>query len=250
MPRFFVDKNCIDGERVTISGADATHISRSLRMAKGEHITVCDAERYEYDCVLEEFSESVVARIVEKRESAAEPKYEVTLWQALPKGDKLDSIIQKAVECGASEICLFESSHCIAKTDPKSEGKKADRRNRIALEAAKQCGRGKIPSVRSAVGFDAMIKIASSADLAIFCYEGDDTEPLGVILDDFAKDGVCGKKIAVVIGSEGGFSPAEAEKARTAGMKMAGLGPRILRTETASVFVLGAIVSKFELSQL
>ena len=248
MPRFFVDKNCINGERVTISGADATHISRSLRMAKGEHITVCDTEGYEYDCVLEEFSEQVIARVAEKTESLAEPKYHVTLWQALPKGDKLDSIIQKAVECGAAEIRLFESSRCIAKADPKGEAKKSERRARIALEAAKQCGRGIIPTVHAAVSFDEMIKGASSVDLAVFCYEGEGTQLLGRLLDDFGKNGVDGKSISVVIGSEGGFSKGEAEKAEKAKMKMAGLGPRILRTETASSFVLGAIVSKFELS--
>ena len=248
MPRFFIDKNCINGELVTISGADAFHISRSLRMAKGETITVCDGESFEYICVLEEFSENVIARILEKRKSASEPPYRVVLWQALPKGDKLDGIIQKAVECGAFEIRLFESSRCIAKSDGKSDAKKSERRNRIAYEAAKQCGRGIIPSVASPVSYAEMLKQASSADLPIFCYEGESTAPLGKILDDFSRNSIEGKTVSLVIGSEGGFSETEAQKAKDAGMIMAGLGPRILRAETAPVFALGAIVAKFELS--
>ncbi len=248
MPRFFVDKNCIDGKTVRITGADATHISRSLRMAKGEVITVCDAESFEYDCVLEEFGEAVTARITEKREISSEPPYKVTLWQALPKGDKLDSIIQKAVECGVHEIRLFESAHCVVKSDAKSEPKKSERRNRIAFEAAKQCGRGIIPTVKSPIGFDEMLRQASLADLPLFCYEGSSTAPLGVILNSFAESGTEGKSISIVIGSEGGFSESEAKKARDAGMKMTGLGKRILRAETAPIFVLGAIVNRFELS--
>ena len=246
MPRFFVDKNCISDGTVTISGADATHISRSLRMAKGEHITVCDGESREYDCELTDFGEDVVARIVESKESNTEPPFKVILWQALPKGDKLDSIIQKAVECGVYEIKLFESEHCIAKTDSKAEQKKSERRNRIALEAAKQSGRGRIPNVGNCVSFASMINEASSADIPLFCYEADGTEPLGRILDRV--DNAEGKSISVVIGPEGGFSPVEAEKAREAGMMMTGLGKRILRTETVSGFILGALVCRFELS--
>ena len=246
MPRFFVDKNFISDGRVTISGADAVHISRSLRMAKGEHITVCDGDSHEYDCELTDFGEDVVARIVESKEADTEPPFKVVLWQALPKGDKLDSIIQKAVECGAYEIRLFESEHCIAKTDAKTEQKKSERRNRIALEAAKQSGRGRIPKVENCVSFSDMIKEAACADIPLFCYEADGTEPLGTILDRFDKP--IGKSISVVIGPEGGFSHSEAEKAREAGMIMTGLGKRILRTETVSGFILGALVCSFELS--
>ena len=248
MPRFFVDKNCINDGYVTVSGADAVHISRSLRMAKGEHITVCDGESFEYDCELTDFGEDVKAKIICKRESDSEPQFKVTVWQALPKGDKLDSIIQKSVECGAYEIRLFESEHCIVKTDDKSEQKKSERRNRIALEAAKQSGRSRIPKVESCCSFASMIAQASKADVPMFCYEAEGTEPLGRVLSGYSGDGLCGKHISVVIGPEGGFSQAEARLAKESGMIMVGLGKRILRTETVSGFVLGALVCLIELS--
>lgn len=246
MPRFFVEKSLISEDTVTVTGADAFHISRSLRMAKGEQITVCDGEGSEYLCELTDFSDNVTARIIKKESSKTEPPFRVTLWQALPKGDKLDGIIQKSVECGVYEIRLFESERCVVKTDEKNEQKKSERRNRIALEAAKQSGRGIIPKVYPAVSFDKMLEAAKLAELPIFCYEGQGTQPLGGLLGSFGR--TCPESICVVVGSEGGFSESEAERAKNAGMRMAGLGPRILRTETAPLFVLGALVTKFELS--
>lgn len=247
MPRFFVEKSQIGEKNIVIVGDDAFHISRSLRMAKGEHITVCDGETFEYDCVLTEFSDTVTAEITQKRPISGEPPFHLTLWQALPKGDKLDSIIQKSVECGVCEIRLFTSEHCIAKTDEKTEEKKSERRNKIAAEAAKQCGRGTIPRVHGAVSFGEMINEAKKAELAIFCYEGDGTVSLSEVLGKFSFESIKGKRISLVIGSEGGFSPREAEAAKSAGMSMTGLGPRILRTETAPIFAMGAIITKFEI---
>ncbi len=247
MPRFFVDKDSIQNETVFISGADAFHISRSLRMAAGEHITVCDAEEYEYDCILEGFGETVTARVVEKTKLQTEPPYRAILWQALPKGDKLDSIIQKAVECGVYEIRLFESAHCIAKTEPKSEDKKAERRNRIAYEAAKQSGRGIIPKVYGAVRFSEMLENAAKADLPMLCYEGKETELIGKLLEKYKQTDPKAPSVSIVIGPEGGFSVEEAKKAKESGLIPVGLGPRILRTETASGFALGAISCLLEL---
>ncbi len=246
MPRFFVPADRISDTTVTIVGDDAFHISRSLRMAAGEHITVCDMQGHEYDCRLVGFGTEVTAEVLSVTESLTEPPFSATVWQSLPKGDKLDMVVQKSVECGASGISLFESEHCIVRYDRASDSKKAERRERIAAEAAKQCGRGIIPTVSSPVSFDEMLKRASSADLPLFCYEAEGTVPLGRLLD--------GAKlpehpsISIVVGPEGGFSHNEAERARSAGFLMVGLGPRILRTETVAAFVLGALVCKFELS--
>lgn len=245
MPRFFVTQDRISNGIVTIVGDDAFHISRSLRMAAGEHITVCDQSGVEYDCVLVGFGNEVTAEVVSRSASLTEPPFSATLWQALPKGDKLDTVIQKSVECGIHSIALFESEHCIVRYDRASDAKKAERRSRIAAEAAKQSGRGIIPSVSSPVSFDEMLERAAKADLALFCYEGDSTVPLGKLLDTPLPQN---PTVSVVVGPEGGFSPDEAEKARKAGMLMVGLGPRILRTETVAPFVLGALVCKFELS--
>lgn len=249
MPRFFIGEGQIDGDLVTLTGDDAFHISRSLRMAAGEHITVCDGERNEYDCELVAFSGDVTARIISKRRTAAEPPFFACIWQALPKGEKLDMVIQKSVECGASEIRLFGSERCIVRTDPAAEDKKSPRRQKIALEAAKQSGRGIIPRVYGAVSFSEMLLSASKADIPLFCYEGEGTLPLGEALK--ASVSRLGRRegftVSVVIGPEGGFSTAEAERASAVGLIPVGLGKRILRTETVSTFLLGALSYEFEL---
>ncbi len=245
MPRFFVPADRISDTTVTIVGDDAFHISRSLRMAAGEHITVCDMQGHEYDCRLTCFGSEVTAEIVSSFESLTEPPFSATVWQALPKGDKLDTVIQKSVECGAVGVSLFESEHCIVRYDRASDAKKSERRSRIAAEAAKQSGRGIIPSVASPVSFDAMLESASKADLPLFCYEAEGTLPLGRLIDSPALPER--PTVSIVVGPEGGFSQNEAERARSAGMLMVGLGPRILRTETVAAFVLGALVCKFEL---
>lgn len=254
MPRFFVNAAQIDRERglVTLTGADAHHVARSLRMAAGERITVCDAGATEYDCILEVFHDEaeVIARIVSEREASTEPPFRAHLYQGLPKGDKLDSVIQKSVECGIASVTPFESAHCVVRIKPDAEEKKTERRRRIALEAAKQCGRGTVPSVNPSLTFAEAVKRASSAGLALFCYEGEGTQPLRRVLASYraAHEGEAElPEISVMIGSEGGFSPAEAKAACEAGMIPVGLGRRILRTETASGFVLACLVYEWEL---
>ena len=251
MPRFFVTKDQIEDGLVTILGDDAHHISRSLRMAAGERITVSDMQKREYDCMLCEFlPDRVVARIEAERQCDTEPPFVATLYQALPKGDKLDSVIQKSVECGVSRVVTFNSERCIARENS-PEPKKLQRRARIALEAAKQSGRGMIPEVSATVSFKEAIKSAAGADIAIFCYEGDDTRSLKSFLfekkAELKEKSVTVPTVSIVIGSEGGFSLSEVEYAKAAGLTPVGLGKRILRTETASSFALGCLVYELEL---
>jgi 16S rRNA (uracil1498-N3)-methyltransferase len=164
----------------------------------------------------------------------------------LPKGDKLDFIIQKSVECGVFDITPFESSNCVVKIKNDSEGKKADRRNKIALEAAKQCGRGIIPQVNAAVPFDQMVKSAQMSDIVLFCYEGEGTVPLKRALSQLRNKKTI-NDISIIIGSEGGFTPSEAQRAADLGFNCIGLGKRILRAETAAIMALSCIVYEFEL---
>jgi len=233
-------------------GDDAHHISRSLRMAKGDRLVVCDMQKIEYDCVLEEFlPDRVIARISQKRQCDTEPPFCATLYQALPKGEKLDAIIQKSVECGIDSIVTFNSERCIAK-EKGDEENKLKRRNRIAEEAAKQSGRGIIPEVMPTVSFARMLELSAGADVPLFCYEGDGTRSLKEVLcerkAELAKiEAQRELTVSLVIGSEGGFSLAEVEKARGAGLIPVGLGSRILRTETASSFVLGCLVYELEM---
>jgi 16S rRNA (uracil1498-N3)-methyltransferase len=177
-----------------------------------------------------------------------EPPFLANLYQALPKGDKLDSVIQKAVECGVYSVTPFESERCVVRIKKEQEDKKTERRQRIATEAAKQCGRGCIPTVEPSCSFAEVLQRASHADLPIFCYEGDGTLPLKTLLREPIR-ALGGKipTISIVVGSEGGFSLKEAAMAKDMGFLMAGLGQRILRTETAAAFVLGALVYELEL---
>lgn len=247
MPRFFVQPNQIEKGYITIIDEDAHHISRSLRMAAGEHITVSDGGSYEYDCVLEIFADSFVkAKILDKYVSKSELPVRVHLYQALPKGDKLDFIIQKAVECGAYDITPFESKNCVVKLKKEAEDRKTERRNKIAYEAAKQCGRGIIPGVKPTLSFEQMLDEASGYGAVLFCYEGERTEPMGAVLKSL-KNQQAISDIAIIIGSEGGFTFEESLLAKDSGFHTIGLGKRILRAETAAVFALSNIVYEFEL---
>ena len=257
MPRFFVKAEDISDGLVTLQGDQALHIAYALRLAAGEHITVCDGI-HTYDCILSEFSPDkshpwVTARVGDGRPVDTEPPYTLRLYQALPKGDKLDTVIQKSVECGACEIIPFESSRCVVRAKPEAEERKTQRRCRIAEEAAKQCGRGIIPTVKPTVSFGEMLADAAKADLVLFCYEADGTRPLGQILKEKMPIAAVtpegrSPEISVIIGSEGGFSPEEAERAQAEGFCMIGLGKRILRCETAPVFVLSCLSYQYELS--
>ena len=250
MPRFFVCKDQIEDGIVTIKGDDAHHISRSLRMAAGESITVCDMQKYEYECELYEFlPDCVRARVISMIHAQTEPPYDIHLFQALPKGDKLDSIIQKSVECGVTEITTFESERCIVRIKDGGEAKKLERRQRIALEAAKQSGRGCVPTIHPSVTFRSALQSAAQSELVLFCYEGDGTESLSLQVDLWKKENPDRKpkSISIVIGSEGGFSTKEAAMAEDAGLRLTGLGKRILRTETASSFVLACLAFAFEM---
>lgn len=250
MPRFFVRRERITNDKISIIGEDAHHIARSLRMACGEEITVCDMQGIEYTCEISSFDEDreVIADILSQKASENEPNVFVTLYQALPKGDKLDTVIQKAVECGASRIVPFQSERCVVKIKDDAESKKRERRQRIAAEAAKQCGRSVIPEICESVKFNEALAMARDDDMILFCYEGDGTLPLGEILKERFKEKENGvQSVSIFIGSEGGFSIRESELAKANGAIMTGLGKRILRTETASGFVLACLVCFSEL---
>ena len=250
MPRFFVRQERISNGCISIIGEDAHHIARSLRMAAGEEITVCDMQGNEYICKISSFDDDkeVTAQILSQKKSENEPEIFITLYQALPKGDKLDTIIQKAVECGASKVVPFQSERCVVKIKNDAEDKKRERRQRISAEAAKQCGRSVIPEVCNSVNFREAFNQAQNDDLILFCYEGDGTQSLGNILKEkFSSECNIPKSIAIFIGSEGGFSINEAEYAKNCGALMTGLGKRILRTETASGFILACLVCFSEL---
>lgn len=246
MPRFFLDAPAPDSDELVLVGDDARHIALSLRMAKGQTVTVSGNDGMEYECELTDIKpERVLMKIVSSSENLTEMPCRVTLYVALPKGDKLDLIIQKATELGVHRIVPFSSERCVARPDEASKDKKRARRCRIAEEAAKQCGRGVIPDVAHPMTFSDAIAEAARADVPLFLYEGDGTEPLLPVLKNGLKPGAT---VSVVTGSEGGFSPKEAQLAKDAGMTLCGLGRRILRCETAPIYVLSAIAYETELN--
>ena len=242
MQRFFVAADAVTDGIICLTGDNANHISFSLRMKRGDKISVCTPDSCVYGCTITDFQNGlVIAHIDDVSACDTEPPYRVHLYQALPKGDKFDTIIQKAVECGVYSVTPFESSRCIAKVGDSAE-KKLARWNRIASEAAKQCGRGIIPQVLPVMTYSDMLKKASDVSLPIFCYEERGCNKLGNVLLRG------GDTISVVVGAEGGFSEEEAQMAKSHGMILTGLGNRILRCETASSFVLACISMVRELS--
>ena len=235
MPRFFVES--VENDFIEKNGDDARHISLSLRMKKGESLVLCDGKGREAEAVIREaFPESVVLDITERRDSIAEPKTEVVLYQALPKFDKLEYIIQKSVELGVSKIVPVLSSRCISRPDEKTMKKKLERLRKIADEAAKQSGRGKLPEVGELLSFKNAVAEMVKAETPIFFFEHAEY-PLHEIMEKRR-----GGKIAMMVGSEGGFSEEEAAFAAEKGALIASLGPRILRCETAPVAALSAIM--------
>ena len=252
MPRFFIRQDQIDGNTLTLVGEDAHHAARSLRMAVGDGVTVCDMQGNEYECRITGFNDDarVFCDIISAKSSDTEPPIRITLFQALSKGDKLDTVIQKAVECGAAKIVPFESERCVVKCKADAEERKTERRRRIAAEAAKQCGRSILPEVTPTVNFNTALEMAKESEIVLFCYEGDGTEPLGRILQKnlIRKEDGGYPSVALIVGSEGGFSLDEAKRASIGGALMCGLGKRILRTETAPIFALSCLIYATELS--
>ncbi len=249
MPRFFVCASQIETEegsakRVRILGEDAHHIVRSLRMREGDSITVCDMARREYTCrILTLDKDCVTAGVLSVCLSAAEPPYEAVLYQALIKGDKFDHVVQKAVECGVCRIVPFLTERCVVRLDKAGAEKKRQRWQRIAKEAAKQCGRGIVPQVCELLYYKEAVAEAAAAELPLFCYEGEEQYSLPQAVERCRHP----KTISLIIGSEGGFSASEAAFAVQSGMCSVGLGRRILRTETASSFVLACLSFAYEM---
>lgn len=263
MPRFFEDLPPQVGDEFCLNAENANHCAKALRMKTGEHICVCCGGT-DYDCEIAEITEnSVKCRAINSHKSDTEPSVFVTLYQCLPKGDKLETVIQKSVELGVYKIQPVLSSRCISRPDDKKSAKKLERLCKIAKSACEQSGRGRIIDVCPTVSFDSAVKQAAAADLAIMFYEGGG-KPLHRIFADYTgnasnnngtnstndssgtsgTNGIngTGGSIAVLIGPEGGFSEDEVQKAAESGIIAATLGRRILRTETAPLAALTAIM--------
>ena len=238
MPRFFLTGgSTIAGGTAFIVGEDAQH-AKVLRLRVGERLIVCDGLGKDHHCTVTKIApDQVEAEVFETVPCVGEPSVRVSILCGLPKGDKVDYIIQKCVETGAAEIFFFQSQRCVAKL-PKADDKKLDRWQRIAQEAAKQSGRGIIPPVGVLPDIAEAFNRAKASDLPLFMYETGERTPLKETIE--AAGAVA--SAAVITGPEGGFEPFEAELAGIMGLKICSMGPRIFRCETAPVAALSAIM--------
>lgn len=233
-PRFFAHTN---GETAVIAGEDAKHIGTVLRMKTGDLAVLCDGEGEDCLCRIAAVDKDHVEfNVLDRQRNEAEPSLFVTLYQCMPKGDKMDFIVQKAVELGVGRIVPVVSKRCVSRPDEKSFAKKIQRWQKIAEEAAKQCGRGKIPQIGEQREFKAAVTEYPPNKTGILFYECG-----GVQLSEIVGKNTA--EIGIFVGSEGGFEVEEAELAQKHGIVAATLGKRILRCETAPVVALAVLMN-------
>lgn len=242
MPKFFVSKDSINDHTIIISGENANHIANVLRAKIGDEIIVGDGDGLDYTCEIITISKKeVVVKITDITSNNAEPKTKITLYQALPKSDKMELVIQKCIEIGVDRIVAVATEHCVVRLSGK-EDKKLARWNKIAESAAKQCGRGKIPRVEGVMSFKTALKDAQSLDSALIPYEKEENNSLKSFCKEFK-----GNSIGIFIGPEGGFSFDEIKLAQENGIAPVTLGKRILRTETAGL--VASVILLYELEE-
>ena len=237
MVRFFVTAEELLQETPILTGENAQH-AKVLRLKAGEQVLLCDGEGKEALCTVSDFGKDYCnVAVVDRRESATEAKVRVSVYMALPKSDKLEHVIQKATELGAYEIVTFPSARCVSKPDEKSLRKKLERWQKIAVSAAEQSGRGRIPQVIVLDSFDAALSRAAEADKALMFYEHEEAVTLHMALSEGSFTSV-----SLLTGPEGGLEEKEVEQARAAGLQVCTLGRRILRCETAPLCALSAVM--------
>ncbi|ABW18782.1 16S rRNA (uracil(1498)-N(3))-methyltransferase [Alkaliphilus oremlandii] len=253
MHRFFVMPNQVNltsGE-IVIHDEDVKHISKVLRLKEKDIVEICDGESKEYICSIASIHKNeVVLSIEEERKSTQEASVEVVLYQGVPKGAKMDLIIQKTTELGIKEIIPVMMERTVVQFDsPKDEVKKVERWQKIAEEAAKQSKRGMIPKIHLPMSFKDAIEDSRKNALNIMPYENEENRGFKNIIKNLSKEDQASiKKIGVWIGPEGGFEESEVVKAIENGIHPVTLGPRILRTETAGFTMLSLVM--YELGDL
>ncbi|MBC6002315.1 Ribosomal RNA small subunit methyltransferase E [uncultured Clostridium sp.] len=246
MDRFFVEKKNVNLENNTciIEGEDVKHISKVLRCRVGEELEICDNDNNEYICEITNIDKSQVnLNILKRVDIKRESDLKIKVYQGLPKGPKMEMILQKLTEVGVDEIILVQTKRTVVKVDDKKEDKKIERWERIIYEAAKQSKRGKIPKLRGVLSFKEALADMKENDFNIAPYENEKTKTI--------KQAIKGKdinNIGIFVGPEGGFEDTEINAIEEIGGQSVSLGPRILRTETASLVASSIVL--YELSDL
>ena len=247
MLHIFVDPVQMKGDLLYVTGKDVNHIKNVMRLKQGDEISVrTGQDDREYRYGIEEFTDSeVVCRLRFVKEADVELPVKVYIFQGLPKADKMELIIQKAVELGAAEIIPVQMRRCVVKLDGAKKGKKTQRWQAIAESAAKQSRRAVVPLVREPMTMEEAVRFAEqNTDVRLLPYELQEADGSTREVMDGVREG---SAVSIFIGPEGGFDPAEVELARKAGVVPISLGKRILRTETAALVALSFLIYHFEI---
>lgn len=245
MYRFYIEQNQIHDDYITIEGSDVNHIKNVLRMKVGEAMILCDGQGTDYHCIIDTLSNDFIqAKVTKVEDTQTELPAKIYLFQGLPKKDKMELIIQKAVELGVYQIVPVMMKRSVVKLDDKKkEQKKLERWQSIATSAAKQSGRGIIPEVVPVMSYKEAISMAKEMEFKVLPFEhAKGMEETKKIIKE-----VQGKKtVAIFIGPEGGFEDDEVAYATESGIKPITLGKRILRTETAGLTILSVLMFELE----
>lgn len=238
MARFFISENNIQGTSATLGGQELEHMRRVLRLSVGDVVTLFDDTGREHEAVIRSLhSDRSELEIRRSYEANNESPLALSVALGLTKGEKMDLVVEKATELGVVTILPFTSSFTVPKLDDKKVAQRTERWRKIALSAAKQCGRTRVPEILSLCEFDRMIESAGASQLKLLFWEKETTQSLGQVHDTNA----AASTIFVAIGPEGGFSRTEAELATRWGFHTVHLGRRILRAETAAVSALSLV---------
>ena len=244
MQRFFVTPDQVGEDKIRIQGSDVNHMKNVLRMRPGEEVMVSDGNNRQYRCRVEDYPEGeAVLAILEAGLVDTELPSRIYLFQGLPKQEKMELIVQKAVELGVCQVIPVQTRRCVVKLDAKKAAKKVQRWQQIAESAAKQAGRGYIPAISEVMTFQEALAFSETLDIRLIPYElADGMEGTRKILDEIRP----GQSVGIFIGPEGGFEKEEVSRAVEAGALPITLGKRILRTETAGIAVLSILMYRLE----
>lgn len=245
MPKFFIKTNQIKDDKIQIVGEDVKHIKQVLRAKEGEKITVCNTETSKnYEVIISKINQdNILCNIENTLKESSESTIDITIFQGLPKADKMEYIIQKNTEIGVKKIIPVIMKRCVVKLDEKEANKKIERWQKIAESASKQSGRDVIPKIEMPITISKLSEEISNYDIVLLAYEN---EKINTLKNELKKiKPFEGMKIGVIIGPEGGIDETELEILRNA--KTVTLGKRILRTETASIIIVSNIMYEYEM---
>ena len=251
MPKFFIKEEQIKENKIIIKGQDVNHIKKVLRAKTGEELEICNSQTGEnFLCNIDKINdETIECNIKQKLEEKTESNIKVSIFQGLPKADKMEYIIQKSVELGVYEITPVEMKRCVVKLNGKDKNKKIERWQKISEVAAKQCGRDMIPQINNIINIKNICNLIEKYDIVLVAYENEKENTLKQQINQL-KNTIKKQdetiQIGIIIGPEGGLEPKDVEELKQSGAQIITLGKRILRTETVALNMLSIIMYELE----